>query len=189
MSDQNPPSWAAHGYGFSLVFGGRYAIFTDGRVVRNACELRGRSNCVRKCPEKTLRQFNCNRGYLCVTIADPITGVTKCRSVHTIACEAFHGHSPDENEVNHKNGIKKDNMALNLEWVTRSENQSHAVRTGLRPSGIDCHTAFLSESDVHKIRELARGRVMPQTEIADIFGICQTQVSRIKLGKQWKKLS
>lgn len=36
-------------------------------------------------------------------------------------------------EINHKNGKKVDNRKVNLEWATSSENQIHAVRTGLQP--------------------------------------------------------
>lgn len=42
-----------------------------------------------------------------------------------------------ELEVNHKNGIKVDNEIGNLEWVTQSRNQQHAVEIGLIKSGKD----------------------------------------------------
>ena len=35
-------------------------------------------------------------------------------------------------EVNHINGIKNDDNVENLEWVTKSENALHALKTGLR---------------------------------------------------------
>lgn len=48
-------------------------------------------------------------------------------SVHRIVATAFHGPAPSpSHEVNHKNGIKTDNRAANLEWVTRSENEKHS---------------------------------------------------------------
>lgn len=52
--------------------------------------------------------------------------------VHHLVAAMWIGPAPsDEHEINHKNGIKRDNRKENLEWVTRSENQKHAVATGL----------------------------------------------------------
>ena len=49
---------------------------------------------------------------------------------HRVIAELFLG-GPEKETVNHKNGIKTDNRAENLEWATQRENNAHAVKTGL----------------------------------------------------------
>jgi hypothetical protein len=53
-------------------------------------------------------------------------------NVHVLVLEAFAGPRPDGMVANHKNCIKTDNRAENLEWVTQSENVLHAYRNGRR---------------------------------------------------------
>jgi hypothetical protein len=53
-------------------------------------------------------------------------------SIHVLVASAFISARPPGMVVNHKNGIRTDNALSNLEWVTQSENVTHAYRQGLR---------------------------------------------------------
>ncbi len=52
-------------------------------------------------------------------------------SIHRIVCWAFHEKPEGKDQVNHKNGIKYDNRAVNVEWCNQSENIRHAQSIGL----------------------------------------------------------
>lgn len=47
-------------------------------------------------------------------------------SVHRLVAETFIPNPQHKREVNHKNGIKDDNRAENLNWASRSENLKHS---------------------------------------------------------------
>ena len=89
----------------------RYEVSNQGRV-RNAHT------------GLVLRPRKVSRGYRKVTLF--YKGQQKHCLVHNLVATAFVEGWREGLEVNHKNGVKTDNRAENLEWVTSSENHQHA---------------------------------------------------------------
>jgi hypothetical protein len=56
--------------------------------------------------------------------------------VHILVAKAFLLNPSNLPEVNHKDGIKTNIKASNLEWKTRAGNERHAVKLGLRGKGV-----------------------------------------------------
>jgi hypothetical protein len=90
-------------------------------------------------------------------------------------------------EINHKDGVKSNNNVDNLEWNTRSENCSHAVRIGLKnnmPKGIQHPGAKLTMAKAHRMRTMAElGHTT--SNIAKIFEVTTCTVRNIVLRKYW----
>lgn len=59
-------------------------------------------------------------------------GVGKKYLLHRLLATAFIPNPEDKPQVNHIDGNPLNNAISNLEWVTQSENQRHAYRTGLQ---------------------------------------------------------
>jgi hypothetical protein len=156
-----------------------YEVSDLGRVRRSAP---GRGTFVGRIIKPNLTKG----GYWNIGIGRKSGGRT--RLVHQLVAEAFLGRCPDGQEVNHKNGVKTDNHASNLEYVTRSENAKHAFRIGLcRPHvavfGPSHHNAKLSEMDVRVIRRLGESCVLSLAEMALLFGVYKQHIWRIVRGK------
>ena len=73
---------------------------------------------------------NCNTGYLYICLYK--NNVGKTSSVHRLVAQAFIDNPNSLPMVNHIDGDKTNNTFANLEWCNASENQLHAIKTGLR---------------------------------------------------------
>ena len=62
-------------------------------------------------------------------------GENKFVLIHRLVAFAFVPGYFDGAVVNHKDGVKQNNRADNLEWITHKENIQHARETGLFPQG------------------------------------------------------
>lgn len=85
----------------------------------------------------TLKKGKSSNGYEIVHLKND-SGRRTIYLVHRLIAEIF-VYNPDpsnKNVVNHIDGNKKNNHASNLEWVSYSENNLHAYKTGLKkPAG------------------------------------------------------
>lgn len=111
--------------------------------------------------------------------------------VHRIVAKALCINWEDYTEVNHRNGIKTDNRALNLQWCNRSQNIKHAYDTGLiKPKkGSLNGNSKLKESDVKEIRDRANshGRYYGRKALAQKYGVSEAHIKDIVNNKNlWK---
>lgn len=70
--------------------------------------------------------FKHRKGYLMVTLYDG--GKSKNCFVHRLVAQTFVANPEHKATVNHKNEIKTDNRACNLEWLTSKENTNYGTR-------------------------------------------------------------
>ena len=102
--------------------------------------------------------------------------------MHRLVANKYIPNPESKPFVNHINGIKSDNHVSNLEWVTQSENELHAYKTGLKNTG---HLSKLSPQDVTKIL----GSSEMGSVLAKKYGVTPTRIWQIRNGKETKEHS
>lgn len=112
-------------------------------------------------------------GYLSVAL-----GRSSSLMLHRVIAMAFHGRPKPGAVVNHKNGIKTDNRASNIEWISYRQNCLHS-RNELGKRG-QC----LTVADVREIVWLSHMGART-TDIALDYGMTRHGVSGILTGRFW----
>lgn len=163
------------------VDGWPYEISDLGRVKRATCGKRTYPGRVRK-----LHMWG---KYLAVSLHRE--GRMKTFPVHHLVAAAFLGDRPVGFEINHKSGVKTENQAANLEYLSSSDNKKHAFRIGLAPAdqvrGENQPGSKLTEEAVREIRQLAG--IHPQRVLAARFGVSGPTISDAINRKTWRHVT
>lgn len=96
----------------------------------------------------------------------------------------------DKNQCNHIDGNKLNNCLDNLEWCNNSENQLHAIRTGLRKIqyGVDASSNRYSEDTIIKLCEMLQEGYR-NSDIRKILNVDVKLPSDIRNGRSWTHIS
>lgn len=97
-------------------------------------------------------------------------------------------------EVNHIDGNKRNNVYTNLEWVTSSENNSHAFRTKLRSQdGVSNPSNVHEEEKIHSICRLIEKGLSTKEISIEVFGVYEQKyknlINHIKGKRRWTSIS
>ena len=133
---------------------------------------------------RVMKQSKQNKGYNIVRLSN------KNHLVHRLVAQAFIPNPENKPNINHKSGVKTDNRAENLEWVTQKENIDHSIKFKLKPDdrGEKSYLAKLTENEVYVIKGLLKYTSIRPYEIAKIFNVVNDTIYAIKNKKSWKHI-
>jgi hypothetical protein len=107
-----------------------------------------------------------NNGYKAVNIQLGSRGKYKTCTVHRLIALAYIPNPMNKATVNHIDGDKTNIDMRNLEWATYSENNMHALKTGLkkrtRLESEKCHFAQYSKDDAIYVCDLLERGYSPR---------------------------
>lgn len=177
---------------------GLYAVTSDGRVwayPRKWTTGKGRVVALSHDGKWLRPQVNSRTGYLQVQLT--VDGVGVLAKIHRLVSLAWIPNPHALPQINHLNGVKKDNRAVNLEWCTASTNTKHAVATGLIKIDEAYRAAHKRNSlassaktrrfSMEQATEIRRRYSSGETQVslAKAFSVRQTTISNIVRGKHY----
>lgn len=159
-----------------------YQVSNYGRV--KSLE-RPRSKACNAIRDKVIKQSF--RGlYLKVDISD-YSHIPRTISVHRLIGVAFVDNFENKPQINHIDGVKTHNWALNLEWNTRVENAKHASKLGLLPNqkGESHSQSKLTHKEV---LEIFNSDIPPYT-ISEKYQVSPASIYDIRKGRKWSHIT
>lgn len=117
-------------------------------------------------------------------------GIHKKNYIHRLIAVAFIPNESGKKCINHIDGNKTNNNISNLEWVTHSENNKHAMKTGLNkaPKGSNQNFSKLTNENVLEICKMLDDGESP-ANICDYYNVSNRTIYDIKLGNTWSWLT
>lgn len=120
-------------------------------------------------------------GYHRVTLYND--GYQETHLVHRLVAQYWIPNPDNKPTVNHKNGDKSDNSVYNLEWATYSENNIHALETGLKKDTL----RTLDDEKAHILFKMIMGGHRKK-DICDTLGIEESQYRWYVYGDTYKHI-
>lgn len=104
---------------------GLYEVSNMGRVRSLTRFRKGAYGCFEKVYGRIMKGIN-NFGYLRVCLSKD--KVRRLYSIHRLVANAFIPNPKHYNQINHKNEVKTDNRACNLEWCDARYNNTYGTK-------------------------------------------------------------
>jgi hypothetical protein len=168
-----------------------YEITKDGRVWSKTRLIPSKGGSFRKQPGRWLKPGSNPDGYTCFILCKDTFKYPK--SGHRLVAETFIANPESKPQVNHKNGIRFDNRVENLEWVTLSEQQRHAIDVlGKKPAGM-CSKGHknaqkIPEHIAREIRNKTNWKHGEKSALARKLGVHPSSVIECSNGNTWVNL-
>ena len=134
-----------------------YMVSDDGRIRRNGSE--------------TDHSTRDNDGYLVTDLY--AYGKRSTQRVHRLVAIEFVPNPEGKPEVNHKDGNKYNNVATNLEWVTKKENCRHAWDNGLAKPSL----SMLGRSNPNAGRKGKPFKIVETGEVFNTLKDCEEAIN------------
>lgn len=162
-----------------------YQISNLGRVKSLERVITRKNGVKQTIRERVLKTHVSKTGYEFAVIQNGAK--SKHFAVHRLVSLAFIPNPKEKRFVNHLDGVKTNNNVQNLEWCTKSENERHAFKTGLKShKGMNHNQRKLDKKKVCEIIKL-RGKETGRA-VAKKYGVQHSCIFAIWNNRTWQEI-